>query len=211
MDDEAHAAVHEAVGLLERAVGFTLGCLHLVTPQAFSRDTPCGEWNLEALLYHLDDSFIALHEAVDGGHIDLSGPAQPVVDERSDLVALIRRHASQLVGAWTRTVDIPPVVDAGAPMPAALVASTGALEIAVHGWDVAQACGRHRSIPPALSRELLATAPLYVTPAERPDLFGAEVALPRLASPGDRLLAHLGRNPHRALVNRTASWLCRAA
>lgn len=209
--DEADTAVREAVGLLERAVGFTLGCLHLVTPQAFSRATPCGEWNLEALLYHLDDSFVALYEAVDGGRVDLSGPAQPAVDERLDVLALIRRHASQLIGAWTDVDRVPPVVDAGAPMPAALVASTGALEIAVHGWDVAQACGRHRSIPPALSEELLDLVPLVVTRAERHDLFDAEVGLPRLASPGDRLLAYLGRNPHRALVNRTASWLCRAA
>jgi uncharacterized protein (TIGR03086 family) len=69
------------------------------------------------------------------------------------------------------------------------------VEIAVHGWDVAQACGRPRPIPPQLAEELLQLAPLLVTDADRPGRFAPPVAVPAGASPGDRLVAFLGRGP----------------
>jgi uncharacterized protein (TIGR03086 family) len=75
------------------------------------------------------------------------------------------------------------------------VTSVGAVEIAVHGWDVAQACGHPRPIPPQLAKELLRLAPLLVTDADRPGRFAAPVAVPAHASPGDRLVAFLGRDP----------------
>src|SRR5690349_23901912 len=51
-----------ADGLLERAIGYTLGSLLLVTPAAMTRPTPCADWDLGALLRHMDDSLAALHE-----------------------------------------------------------------------------------------------------------------------------------------------------
>ena len=61
--------------LLERAIGYTLGSLHLVTPGTMSHPTPCREWDLAALLAHMNDSLIALQEAVDLGHVQLVSPA----------------------------------------------------------------------------------------------------------------------------------------
>ena len=82
-------------------------------------------------------------------------------------------------------------------------AAAGALEIAVHGWDVASACGWPEPIPAALADRLLAIAPLLVTGADRTPLsgpagpagplFGPAVTVPAGASASDRLTAFLGR------------------
>ena len=87
----------------------------------------------------------------------------------------------------------------GLPMPAGLVACTGAVEIAVHGWDVSAARGRcwlrreSGPIPAALATRMLRLSPLLV--AGREGLFAVPVEVPAQASPGDRLVGYLGRHP----------------
>ena len=76
-----------------------------------------------------------------------------------------------------------------------LFAVTGALEITVHGWDIAVACDARRPVPPGLAAVLLPIAPLLITQAIRPGLFADPVRLPGPACPGDQLVAFLGRQP----------------
>lgn len=174
------------VGLLERAVTYTLGCLHAVTPDALSRPTPCHDWDLRALLWHLVDSLAALREAADDGHVGL----EPVPVDTDDPIAATRDHARQLLGAWTAQDGRPEVSIAGCPVTTDIVARAGALEVAVHGWDIARACGEVRPIPRALADELYPLALLLVSDADRPVRFAAPV---EPETPADRLLAYLGR------------------
>ena len=95
----------------------------------------------------------------------------------------------------------------GLPMPAGLVACTGAVEIAVHGWDVSAAraragrgsagggkgTSRRTPIPAGLAARMLRLSPLLV--AGREGLFAVPVEVPAQASPGDRLVGYLGRHP----------------
>jgi uncharacterized protein (TIGR03086 family) len=182
-----------AVGLLERAISYTMGNLHNVTPAALSHRTPCREWDLSDLLAHMNDSLTALRDAIDLGHVDLS-PAAGGADPAADLVAALRERAGLLLGACART-DGDLVSVGGCPVSAAVVTSAGAVEVATHGWDVAQACGQPRPIPPPLAEELLQLSPLLVTAADRPGRFAAPVSVPPRAGPADRLIAFLGRNP----------------
>ena len=76
-----------------------------------------------------------------------------------------------------------------------MVAVTGAIEIAVHGWDISVACGARRPVPPGLAAVLLPIAPLLITPGTRPGLFADPVRLPGPACLGDQLVAFLGRQP----------------
>jgi uncharacterized protein (TIGR03086 family) len=78
-----------------------------------------------------------------------------------------------------------------------LLAAAGSLEIAVHGWDVAQACGVDRPLPAALALELLEVVPLLVSDADRPRRFAEPLDVPRGAPAGTRLLAALGRRASR--------------
>ncbi|NGO70930.1 TIGR03086 family metal-binding protein [Streptomyces boncukensis] len=187
--------------LLERAVGYALGTARLVTPQALGRPTPCAAWDLGSLMAHLDDSLAALHEGFDVGTIALApaGPAPPgSPGGDGDPGAAFRRRAARLLGAWAAAGPADRLIAiADAPLTAEAVSLTGALELAVHGWDIARATGqRDRPVPDPLARELLPVAHQLVPhPGTRHPLFAPEIRLPPGAPPGDRLVAFLGRDP----------------
>lgn len=88
----------------------------------------------------------------------------------------------------------------GCPVAGVTVAVTGAVEFAVHGWDVNQACGRDRPLPPDLAIELLTVAPLVVPGSDRSPLFDRPVAVGGTATPTDRLVAYCGRDPRSPLI-----------
>lgn len=181
------------VALLERAINYTLGSLRLITPEAMSRPTPCREWDLRALLAHMNDSLLALHEAIDLGHVDLHRTDLGAQD--ADPVATLRDRACLLLGAWTNAEGDESVSIAGFSLTTGIVSSAGALEIAGHGWDVARACGRDRPIPASLAEDMLPLAREFVTEFDRPERFAEPVDVPAAAGPGDRLVAFLGRAP----------------
>ncbi|HZD67416.1 MAG TPA: TIGR03086 family metal-binding protein [Actinomycetes bacterium] len=194
-DGRAAAPLIGGVALLERAIGYTLGCLSLVTPAAMSRPTPCRAWDLRALLGHMNDSLMALQEASDLARVELYTREAAERAAGGDPVAGLRYRARRLLGAWTRAGGDETISIAGRPLLASIVTSAGALEVAVHGWDVARACGQDRPMPPLLAEELLELAPLLVSPADRPARFAAPVHVSPLASASDLLLAYLGREP----------------
>jgi uncharacterized protein (TIGR03086 family) len=187
-----------ALGLLERAVGYTRVSLHAITTADLHRPTPCTDWDLAALLRHMSDSLAALREAADLGAVRLSGTEAP--DDGlegsasdTDVVTGIRDQACSLLGAWTRHDGTRLIRIAGSPMTAAVLVTTGALEIAVHGWDMAQACGRSHPLPPLLAAELLDLVPLLVRDADRPGRFADPVNPVAGETVSDRLLKVLGR------------------
>lgn len=188
----------DAVALLERAMGYTLGSLAMVTPAALTRATPCAGWDLRALLAHMNESLHTLHDATAVGHLDPPEEVRPGADfgdPGADPVGVLRSRGCAMLGAWlTPHADLVTVGERG--LPAAVVAAAGALEVTVHGWDVAAACGRPRPLPDALAAPLLDVARLLVDDVgDRPVRFGPPVPVGRSASAGDRLLAFLGRAP----------------
>jgi uncharacterized protein (TIGR03086 family) len=205
-DKRATAALIGGIALLERAINYTLGNLHMVTPEAMSRPTPCAGWDLRALLDHMNDSLLALNEAVDVGRVDLDVPADDPA-RVADPVVTLRERACTLLGSWTSADTHRAISIAGCPLTTGIVTGTGAIEVAVHGWDVARACRRQRPIPPSLAEEMLDLSPLFVTLADRPTRFAAPVDVPSRAAPGDRLLAFLGRDPYTPVPDGVVSTL----
>lgn len=199
--DTATALV-AGVALLERAIGYTLGSLLLVGTHDLRRRTPCTGWDLAALLGHMDDSLLALHEASTGRCVALDPVTCRDAEDVSAVAVVnrLRKRACRLLGGWNRAepgsaADDGLVSVGGRYVTSSLVAAAGALEIAVHGWDVARACGRLHPVPAPLAEELLELAPLLVRPAERPGRFAPPVAVAPSAPAGDRLVAFLGRRP----------------
>ncbi|MFG1702794.1 maleylpyruvate isomerase family mycothiol-dependent enzyme [Nonomuraea sp. M3C6] len=203
---EQGQALAAGVALLERAIDYTLGSLRIVTPAALCRPTPCAAWNLQALLEHVNDSFQALNEAA-SGHIPrqptprtprLQLPHPRMPDRRTcgqNPALLLRDGATEVLGRWAGTItnDLISIDDRHLTSP--MVAAVGAIEIAVHGWDVARSCGEHRPIPPLMAEELLDLAHLFITRDDRPDRFASPVTVPAYALAQDHLLAYLGRDP----------------
>ncbi|MER5474281.1 TIGR03086 family metal-binding protein [Streptomyces sp. NPDC002935] len=177
--------------LLERSLAYALGSVAVVPRDGLRWPTPCAAWDLGELLHHLDDSVDALYEGVADGRVGL-GPSPPAADP----VCAFRERAGALLGAWAAMSAARPAPAVGDRcMDPGLLAAVGALEIAVHGWDVARACGQGRPIPSALAAELLPVAYMVVADADRGVRFADPVDVPVRTGPGGVLLAFLGRRP----------------
>jgi len=188
-----------AIGLLAGAVSYMLGVCAPLGPGEMALPTPCPHWDLARLLSHLCESMTDLEAALRTGRLDLDGPPGRT---GGDPVEALRDRAAELLcagycyGGPERFVAV-----GGLPIPAGVVACTGAVEIAVHGWDVSAARARagrvggvrETPIPAALATRMLRLGPLLV--AGREGLFGVPVEVPTQASPGDRLVGYLGRHP----------------
>ena len=139
-----------ATGLLAGAISYALRMCALIGPGELALPTPCADWDLARLLGHLSDSMADLETAIRTGHLDPEGPpgraGAGLAD--GDPVEVLRDRAAELLcasfgyGGLDRFVAV-----GGLPVPAGLVACTGAVEIAVHGWDVSAARGRGRPRP----------------------------------------------------------------
>ena len=199
----ARCAPSGAVTLLASAISYALGACVQVARREMTLPTPCTDWDLKALLAHLAASMADLESALRTGHLDPEpdDPATPDPDDPTipaldgdEPVELLRDRAANLLFACYAHHGPDQFVLVGdLPLPAEIVTCTGAVEIAVHGWDVRAARGRGAPIPPALATRMLRLSPFLVTGRE--GLFGTPVQVPAQASPGDQLVAYLGRHP----------------
>ncbi len=184
-------AADGGIELLQRSILYALDAINAVTPEHLSRPTPCRGWDLRMLLRHGCESVAALHEGVVAGRIGLY--PEPDDDTVADPTRVFCARAVRLLDAWA-AASRPRFVDvADQALADSVMAGAGALEIAVHGWDIAKACGDERPIPRDLAVDLLAMASFLVPVDNRHPLFAAPVLAPATAGPGERLIAFLGR------------------
>ena len=193
------ASLSAWVRLLKRAVGFALICAGEVTPGTLASRTPCDRWDLRALLAHSTDSALVLREAIGSGCVRHRASADPRPGSGprycQDPAAAFRAEARMLLGACAVAGAERRVAVGDRQLAIAIVAATGAIELAVHGWDISVAGGAGRPIPPVLATDLLDVTPWLVTDATRAGLFADAVRVTPLAGPGDKLVAMLGRTP----------------
>jgi uncharacterized protein (TIGR03086 family) len=194
--------------LLDRAVRYALSAAGQATPRLLPAATPCAEWDLGRLLAHLGDSLDALAEGLSarsvgpgqccGAEGPAGAPTAPGTGD-SDGDGLITELAVRAAVLLTACAEVPggqePVAVGDQLLTTSVVAITGAIEVAVHGWDISVSCGDHEPVPSRLATELLPYAALLVPRHTRPGLFADPVRVPRRASAGDRLVAFLGRQP----------------
>jgi uncharacterized protein (TIGR03086 family) len=136
----------------------------------------------------------------------------PTNDQPSgDLTSLLRARLSTLIDRWPEITDPPVITIADHDIAISVMAGVAALEIAVHGWDLAQASGNQRSIPPDLAADLLAVAAAVLADGNRHNLFEPPVPHADVACPGDRLVAFLGRSPESPVRRLRAQESARSA
>lgn len=191
--EPATQALTGGVELLDRAIAYTRVSLQTITPEALSNPTPCEGWDLRMLLAHMDDSLAALCEAADVGRIEVD-EADLRADPMTGTIVRLRERSCRLLSWSAEAIGDDVISVAEHHLPAKLVTTTGALEIAVHGWDVAEACGISRPIPAPLAERMLELLHFLISEEDRPVRFGLPVPVPSSASPSDRLVALLGRS-----------------
>ncbi len=141
----------------------------------------------------MDDALDAFLEAAGGTVAPPTGPGGAPRPGGTDSLCA---KACALLGAWTSAPPRPVTLGragrgAGVVMDPGLLVLTAALEITVHGWDVARALDLDHPVPPALAVDLLPVASALV---------GEGRFAPALAVAGDpgapsgvRLLGAVGR------------------
>src|SRR3954447_19623635 len=158
-----------SVAVLDSAVTWTHSCLQFARTSDLTLPTPCSAWNLGDLLAHMEDSLEALGEAAELGRVKVSEVADPQ-DAGRTIDRLVQR-ACATRAAWLHRLTSAPISVGDLALGRDTLAMVGALEIAVHGWDVAQAVGHDRRIPEDLAARLYPVATVVVTPRERGSRF----------------------------------------
>ncbi len=184
-----------------QALLYALAVTGGLTPELMPRTTPCRGWDLRMLLTHAAESLAALTEGFNDGFVSRH-PARGFACVAADPGQAFQRLARNLLGSLSDADQVRGQGDrgrhvvtiAGCPMPTDVLACAGALEVAMHGWDIACACGQRTPIPAQLATGLLHIAPLLISPADREQLFAAPVPVAPGASPSDQLAAYLGRS-----------------
>jgi uncharacterized protein (TIGR03086 family) len=185
---------------LDRAVTATAGVVKSVGPGQLTAPTPCTEWTVRALLNHLIGTLWLAgallsdapprHPMAPGGlpAADLVGDDPAAAYAEAAAAALAAARAGD---ALTR--DHPtPLGD----MPGPLLAGFAALDIAVHGWDLATATAGYLHLGDDLATHLHAFAEQTLADqASRAARIGPPVPADPRAPATDRLVAYLGRHP----------------
>jgi uncharacterized protein (TIGR03086 family) len=193
-------SLHRGDGPLVRAITYARSMTDEIDRKDLSQPTPCRGWDLRTLLRHINHSLATLHEGIGQRSLTLDQAKQATAEVMPDdeLLGSFQHRARRLLEVWAQSgddADDGTILVAHRPLHRTTVASTGALEIAVHGWDIAEARQFHAPIPPALARHLLVVARHLVLPSSRPAEFAAPVPATDDATPSDRLVAFLGRDP----------------
>jgi len=150
-----------------------------VSDSDLDKPTPCSDWTVADLLDHTIWSVNGLAVATAGGQPDFAADP-PHVD---DPAAAYAQAADALRGAWEQA-------DAAAD------ARWNTAEVAVHGWDLAQALGvPSDQLDDAVAEDALAFMSTALTSDKRGDAFAPERDAPDGAGPYEQLVAFAGREP----------------
>jgi uncharacterized protein (TIGR03086 family) len=184
-----------------RAVRASVDAVEGITALDLSRPTPCSEWTLGDLLAHMTAQHRGFTAASAGRGADpavwqVGAPSpDPVADYAMAAELVIAAFAQP--GVLERGFAIPEIMP-GMEFPAPQAISFHFIDYVVHGWDVARALGQ----PYELDADLVqAAVPMAEAVPEgerrlRPGAaFRPGLAVPDVASPMDRILATLGRDP----------------
>jgi uncharacterized protein (TIGR03086 family) len=186
----------DELSLLAEATRYLFGSILLVRETDFPAPTPCPDLDLRRLLRHLRTSLaevtdvLAVREFRGGSDLDTrpAGGADPVGALRAGIVDFLLASTSlPTAGRWCQ-ID-------GRCLPAKIVVHVGAIEMVLHAWDIAQACGANRPIPSDLASALLGISPPLAEAGLAGHVFAEPLAAPAAATPSDQLLALFGRQP----------------
>lgn len=164
-----------------------------VSAELFDLPTPCSEWNVRQLLNHLL-GMLRLGAAL------MSDQAPPGPDEdltTGDVADTYRSGAEALLAATTPEALARAHSTPFGQMPGSLLAGFAALDVLVHGWDLAKATGQHADQDPSLAEPILDFAQQTISDemGTRAPRIGPLVPVAPDADATARLVAFLGRTP----------------
>lgn len=169
-----------------------------VNPAHYGLPTPCAEWDVRALLNHLLGT-LSLGDALlrdTAPAVNMGPGGLPDSDLVGDdpLGAYRAGTEALLAAASSDALDRAHQSPLG-EMPGAILGGFTALDIFVHGWDLAVATGQAPTLEADLAEQVLSFARQIITDQTRAPRIGPEVPVAADASTTERLVAYLGRTP----------------
>lgn len=170
-----------------------------LAPEQYGLSTPCTEWTVRQLLNHVLGA-LGLGAALmtDSMPTVQVGPGQvPAEDLVGDNPLAAYRSA---VAAFEAAVTPDAIARTHATpmgeMPGVALAGFTALDVLVHGWDLARATGQDTRLDAGLAEQMLGFASQAMPDgSQRGPLMASSVAVGSGADPTDRLVAFTGRTP----------------
>jgi uncharacterized protein (TIGR03086 family) len=156
--------------------------LRLVGPDDWQRPTPCSEWDVRALVNHVVGSDVRYRMLLRGAPIG-QVEATRSADHLGDAVAAFVAAAHEVVACFAEDGALDRIAHhVTGDRTGRQLLSMRILDLAVHAWDLARAIGADEGLDDELVSFLLADT------ADPDDV-------PPGATPQDRLLQRMGRDP----------------
>ncbi len=180
---------------LEAGVDQARPIIAAIAKEDFELPTPCPEWNVRQLINHMIGALVMFRDVAVDGEADPSLFERDLVgDNPADSFDSASRSA---IAAWREEGKL----DGAAKLPfgefpASFALQLPAMDMVVHGWDLARATGQQLAWDPDLVADTLTFCEAtFTTPEFRGKDFAPPVAVPDDADDITRLVAFLGRNP----------------
>jgi uncharacterized protein (TIGR03086 family) len=192
----------DIVVMLEQAYSETIDLAARVGPDDLGRPTPCPDWDIRALTNHFLWTSGVLADATTGKPGPDPSVLAPGMGASSDLVGndvagAVARRLEAALDHWHQ----PGALDAICHLPIGQIpglfaAHFNLLDLYTHRWDLARAIGHDATMNHELAETALTFAKGVVTDELRAQVgIAAPVVLRPGASPGDQLVAFMGRHP----------------
>src|SRR5436190_6987076 len=177
----------DPVDLFERGSAWTAAKIPGAI-ENLDNSTPCDKWTVEDVLNHMLDTQRYFTGVARGESPELPSPTPPsLLDD--DPVAQYEAARQATIAAFRA----PGVLEKTGPS-----LGIAFVDQLVHGWDLAEATGQDTTMPAELAEPAFSMLDGRLTDERRGDAFKPAVPVADDASPHDRLLAYVGREPSRA-------------
>jgi uncharacterized protein (TIGR03086 family) len=147
--------------------------------------TGCDKWSVRSLVNHLLDGAEFFAGSAQGKEVERPGP-EPRELLGDDPVAQYEDARQAILEAYKD----PAVQEKTGPL-----LGIAFCDHLIHGWDLAKGTGQAATIPPDLAEAAFQMLNGRLTSETRGDAFKEEVNVDEDASPQDKLLAYVGRQP----------------
>ncbi|MET9897068.1 TIGR03086 family metal-binding protein [Streptomyces sp. NPDC006446] len=187
----------EGIELLTRAHARLRDVVAGVPEGAWGAPTPCAEWTARQVLNHARLDQQAYGAAITGGGWPDGDPFHPVDGLDADAAAALDKVLADVADIYGGlSVGAEEVATPLGPLPFRVAAAAGAMDAAVHAWDIAVATGQESPLDDDLAAGIgLAADRLADHLRNAFGVFAAAREVPAGAGRAEALLAFLGRDP----------------
>lgn len=176
----------DSLSAAEASLAVLQGVLLKLTAGDHTKQTPCAEWDCDALADHLMGSIVGIGTMAGADVVD------PEIGSLENRIAVM---AATALEAW-RDRGTEGMVDGPfGPMPAMMATSILAIEFLVHAWDFAQASGQTVTVSDEVVSFVQKNGQAIIDGSRERGAFAAETLAGTDATALDRLAAYAGRVP----------------